>query len=259
MALPKLNIKQHSLELPSTGRKILFRPFTVKEEKILLQAKDESDEDQVRALRQVINNCLITPIDVDKLPMFDLDYIWLKLRCKSVQEVVQIPFECLNPLPDGQSRKEEDGTEVFHCGTVVNVGVNLDTVEVTKSPDNNPKIDLQDGIGIKMRYPTFEIVQRLSKIEGTDVRLMFEVVMECVELIYDGERTYERENITNDELLEFLESLTQDKFSQILKFFDTLPVMSHKVHFRCPKCHNEVDLIIEGTKSFLASDSPTNQ
>lgn len=259
MALPKLNIKQHSLELPSNGQKVLFRPFTVKEEKILLQAKDEGDEDQVRALRQVINNCLITPVDVDKLPMFDLDYIWLKLRCKSVQEVVQIPFECLNPLPEGESRKEEDGSVVYHCGTIVSVGVNLDAVEVSKSPENTPKITLQDGIGIVMRYPTFEIVQRLSKIEGTDVKMMFEVVMECVELIYDGERTFERENISNEELMEFLESLTQEQFAKILKFFDTLPVLRHQVHFRCPKCKHEVDLVIEGTKSFLASDSPTNQ
>jgi hypothetical protein len=260
MALPKLTVKQYTLLLPSTGEKVIYRPFTVKEEKILLQSIDEDDESQVRALRQVINNCLISDLDVDKLPMFDLDYIWIKLRSKSVQEIVSIPFECLNKLPEGETRKDDEGNEVDYCGTVVNVAINLDAIDVKKNPENNPKIEIQDGIGLIMRYPTFEIVQKLSKIkDSTDVRMMFEIMSECVEMIYDGEKTYEKEHINKDELLEFLESMTQEHFTKVMHFFETLPVLRHQVHFRCPKCKHEVDVVIEGTKSFLASDSPTIQ
>lgn len=259
MALPKLSVKQYSFELPSTGQKILFRPFTVKEEKILLQALEETDESQVRALRQVINNCVLSEIDVDKLPMFDLDYLWIKLRSKSVQEIVQIPFECRNALPDGQTRVDEDGDTVDYCGTVVNVAVNLDTVEVKRNPKNDPKIELEPGIGIVLRYPTFEMVQKLSKMDENNIQAVFEVIMECVSMIYEGEKTYEREYIEKKELQEFLENLSQEQFQKIMEFFETMPVLSHQVHFKCPKCQHEVDITIEGTKSFLASDSPTNQ
>jgi hypothetical protein len=208
----------------------------------------------------VITNCILSPdIDVDKLPMFDLDYLWIKLRCKSVQEIVQIPFECRHQLPNGETRVDEDGDTVDYCGTIVNVAVNLEEVEVRRDPKNNPKIELEPGIGIVMKYPTFEMATRLAKMDSENVQTVFETIMDCVELIWDGEKTYERELIDKKELQEFLETLSQQQFQKIMDFFETIPVLSHKVHFKCPKCKHEVDMVIEGTKSFLASDSPTNQ
>ena len=262
MSLPKLTLPQYEITLPSTGEKIMFRPFTVKEEKLLLMAIDDDDEVQIRTLRQVIQSCLLNyKLDVAKLPTFDIDYLWLKLRSKSVEEIVVLPFECHGKLPEGTTQKDSEGVERNYCGNIVNVPINLDTIEVKKYPENNPKIELQDHICIKMKYPTFEIFQKIAKLkEINDIDNTFNVIIECIDMIYESDtgKTYEKEYIDHKELVEFLETLTQTQFAKIMNFFETLPVIQHKVHFKCPKCKFESDVVIEGTKSFLASVSATN-
>jgi hypothetical protein len=257
--LPQLRVPQYKLTLPSTGKELTYRPFTVKEEKILLMALDEDDSSQIRALRQVIENCLFGAVNATKLPTFDIDYIWLKIRSKSIEEIVTIPFECRNKLPEGEKHKDPDGQEIDYCGNIVNVPVNLDLIETVKNPSNNPKIELQDGIGIVLKYPTFELFQKLGQLNEKDIDNSLEIILDCVEMIYDSTgAVYERENISRDELITFLESLSQVQFAKVLEFFETLPAVRHKVHFKCPKCKHEVDVVVEGTKSFLASDSATN-
>lgn len=262
MNLPKLTQPIHELTLPSTGEKVLFRPFTVKEEKLLLMVIDDEQEAQVRALRQVLTNCLLPDntgkiIDVSKLAIFDMDYIWLKIRSKSVEEIVTIPFECRQTLSEGETLKNLDGTDRDYCGTVVQVPIDLDKIEVVKNPKNNPKIELQDGIGIVLRYPTFETLQRILKLkEQNNIDASFDVIFECTEMLYESNgKTYEKEYIDKNEFIEFLEALSQSQFQKIMDFFETLPVVKHEVHFKCPRCKHEVDVVIEGTKSFLASDS----
>ena len=256
MKLPKIKLPQYTLTLPSTGETVLFRPFTVKEENLLLIAIDDDEEVQIRALRQVMSNCLLnSKLDVYKLPIFDIDYIWLKIRSKSVEEVVTLPFECRAKLPQGVTEKDPDGAERDYCGFVVNVAVNLDKIEVKKNPENNPKIELQEGIGILLRYPTFEVYQKLAKLPELDEsQSTFEVIIECVEMIFDTKtgETFEKEHMDKAELVGFLESLSQSQYAKILKFFDTLPVIRHELHFKCPKCRHEADVVVEGTKSFLA-------
>jgi hypothetical protein len=255
MNLPQINLPRYTLVLPSTGETIMFRPFTVKEEQLLLIAIDDEIEAQIRALRQVLENCLInSKLNVYKLPIFDIDYIWLKIRSKSVEEIVSLPFECHAALPEGITEKDDEGNERNYCGYVVNVPVNLDTIEIKKNPENNPKIELQDGIGIVLSYPTFEVYQKLTKLPTlNESQVSFEVIIECIEMIYDKDgKTYEKEHLDKQELVAFLESLSQKQYAKILKFFDTLPVVRHEVHFKCPKCKHEADIIVEGTKSFLA-------
>jgi base plate protein len=257
MSLPKLNVPKYTLELPSNKQKVQFRPFTVREEKMLLTAIDDNEEQQISTLRQVLDDCILPDItgkkiSVDKLAMFDLDYVWLKIRSKSVEEIISLPFECRHII-SGPDEEEKI------CGTVVKAPINLDKIEVKRNPENNPVVMLQDSIGIKLRYPTFEIVQRLSKIQETnDVTSIFDVIMECTEMIFDGDKTYENEHLDRKELNAFLESLSQPQFAKIMKFFETLPVLRHEVHFKCSKCKHEVDVVLEGTKSFLASVSTTN-
>jgi hypothetical protein len=262
MSLPKLTMPQYTLTLPSTGETVLFRPFTVREETILLMAIDGEEEDQIRALRQVIQNCLLnSKLDLYKLPIFDIDYIWLKLRSKSVEEIVSLPLECRNALPDGKTETDEEGNVRDYCGTIVNVAINLDKMSVIKHPENKSKIELQDSIGIQLKYPTFETFQKLTKLQNQkEFNETLEVVLDCVEMIYDGKtgKTYEREYIDRQELIDFLESLSQQQFAKIMNFFDTLPAIRHEVHFKCPKCKHEADVVIEGTKSFLALGSGTN-
>jgi hypothetical protein len=255
MALPKIKVPLYDTIIPSTGEKILFRPFTVKEEKLLLIAIDDTPEVQIRALKQVLQNCLLPSkgqkFDIENFSVCDIDFLWLKIRSKSVEEIVTLPFECHSKLPDGQTRKDEEGNIVDFCGTVVQVPINLDTIEVKKNPENNPKIELQDGIFIKLHYPNFEIYQKvLAMKEDNNIDNTFAVIADCVDMIYEGNgKTYER--IDPKELQEFLESLSQPQFAKIMKFFETLPVVRHEVKFKCPKCGHEALMVIEGTKSFL--------
>lgn len=249
--LPKLRdtAKRYTCELPSNGKKITFTAFTVREEKLLHLAKDAEPEEQIQAFRQVFQNCIETPLNFDELALFDTDWLWLKLRSKSIQEIVTVPFECQNPTEEGI------------CGTIVEVPVNLDAVELKKNPENNKKISIEGQIGVVMKYPTFEIAQRLTKVmdneKTSDITTLFEIICECVEMVYDGEIVTERERIAKEELMEFIESLSEVQFSKIIKFFDTLPVLRHEVKFRCPKCKHHADMVIEGSKSFLLSPSPT--
>jgi hypothetical protein len=261
MELPKLTLPKYELTLPSTGEKILFRPFTVKEEELLLIAIDDDDDAQIRALHQVLDNCLLPDIkgkklDVTKLAVFDLDYIWLKIRSKSVEEIIALPFECQKQLPESEWKPDKEGVMKTICGTIVNIAINLDQIEVKKNPENNPKIELQDSIGIVLKYPTFDTLQKLSKIpaEKDDFSASIEVIIECIDMIYDGKngKTYEKEYLEKEQLKEFLENLSQLQFEKVMKFFDTLPVLRHNIHFKCPKCKHEADVIVEGTKSFLA-------
>jgi hypothetical protein len=262
MNLPKLTQPIHELTLPSTGEKVLFRPFTVKEEKLLLMVIDDEPEAQVRALRQVLNNCLLPnklgkTIDVSDLAIFDMDYIWLKIRSKSVEEIVTIPFECRQALPEGETLPNIDGTTRDYCGTVVQVPINLDKIEIKKNPKNTPKIELQDGVGILLRYPTFETLQQITKLKETNnIDSSFDVIFECTVMLFESNgKTYEKEHIDKKEFIEFLEALSQAQFQKIMDFFETLPVVRHEVHFNCPRCRHEADVVIEGTRSFLASDS----
>lgn len=255
--LPKLKIVQYEIILPSNGKKILFRPLTVGEEKILHIAQElDDDQGQIRALRQVLNNCLLTPLDVNKLAIFDLDYLWLKLRSKSIEEVIMLPFECHRALDEPFT--DTHGEYHDKCGTVVNLPIDINKIEVRKFPENNPKIEIQDNIGIILRYPTFEIAQKVAAIKSEkEYDQMMAIVMECIEMVYEGDIPYEADQIDPEELKQFLESMTQIHFSKILHFFDTIPVLKHNVHFKCPKCKFEVDLVLEGTKTFLVSDSAT--
>ena len=265
MSLPKIKLPIHSLILPSTGEKVLFTPFTVKEEKLLLLAADDDEEVQIRTLRQILNNCILPneagkKINVEKLPLFDLDYLWLKIRRWSVEEIVTVPFECRQPLPEGQILTDSEGNKRNYCGQIVNVPINLDKVEVTKDPTNDPKISLLEGITVVLCYPTIETLQHLLKVKNeNDIEGNISVVAECITLIYDStdNKTYEKQHLEKTEVIEFLESLPQLEFVKIMKFFETLPKIKVEVKFHCPRCKHEANIVIEGTKSFLASASAT--
>jgi T4 bacteriophage base plate protein len=261
MELPKQILPIYELKLPSSSEKVLYHPFTVKEEKLLLMAIDDEDETQIRALRQVLDNCLLPnekgkKLDVLKLATFDLDYLWLKIRSKSIEEIVTLPFECQKQLPESEWKTNADGEKITNCGTVVNVPINFDKIEVIVNPENQKKIELRDSIFIILKFPTFETLSKINKYQANknDFDACMEVIMDCLEMIYDGktDKTYEREYIETPDLLEFLENLSQSQFQKIMNFFDTLPVLRHKVHFKCPKCKYEVDVFVEGTKTFLA-------
>jgi len=239
MALPKLNVPVYEAILPSTEKVIKYRPFLVKEEKILLTAL-EADETKAlsSAVRQIVNNCVQGELDVDKLPTFDIEYLFLRLRAKSVGEKVTIglkPYGC----PKNEGKLCENTTEVE---------INLEEVKVNKGKASSSKIMLDDKIGIKMKYPDIDTINlsgTTSEAAGMDV------IRGCVDMIFTGEDTHERDSFTDEELDEFIDSLNSQQFKLVKDFFDNMPILKHTVKYKCNTCGEKKETILQGLNSFF--------
>jgi hypothetical protein len=227
MALPKLNVPVYETILPSTESVIKFRPFLVKEEKLLLTAlEDGSESSMMQAIKKIIQNCVQGNIDVDKLPLFDVEYLFLRLRAKSVGEESTIGIKC---------------TE---CDSSTEVSINMEEIEVTKPEGHNKKIMISDDVGVMMSYP----VITTSGIIGKDG---MEITKNCIKMIFTGEETHERGSFTDKELDDFLESMESKQFAKITNFFETMPKLQHTVNFNCISCKKENLVTLEGLDSFF--------
>ena len=227
MALPKLNVPVYETILPSTESVIKFRPFLVKEEKLLLTAlEDGAESSMMQAIKKIIQNCVQGNIDVDKLPLFDVEYLFLKLRAKSVGEETTVGIKC---------------TE---CDSSTEVSINMEEIEVTKPEGHNKKIMISDDVGVMMSYP----VITTSGIMGKDG---MEITKNCIEMIFTGEETHERGSFSEKELDDFLESMESKQFAKITKFFETMPKLQHIVNFNCISCKKENSVTLEGLDSFF--------
>ena len=239
MSLPKVNTPVYETVLPSTGTVIKYRPFLVKEEKILLTAMEAEDDKVVsNAVNQIIKNCVQGNIKVKELPTFDIEYLFLRLRAKSVGEKVTVglkPWGC----PNNEGKLCENTTEVE---------INLEEVKVDKKKAPSPKIMLDDKIGIKMRYPdinTINLSGTTSEAAGMDV------IRGCVDMIFTGEDTHERDSFTDEELDEFIDSLNSQQFKLIKDFFDNMPVLKHTVKYKCNTCGEKKETTLQGLNSFF--------
>ena len=233
MTLPVINTPTYELTIPSTKDKLVYRPFLVKEEKILLMAMEEDKESQLnRALKQVVNNCTFQKVKVDKLPLFDLEYIFLRIRAKSVGEVAKLNLLC-----------EDDGE------TYVPVEIDLESIEVEFQEGHSTKIEITDDIGIVMSYPTFEYLD--FNIEGTDVNKLFDIIGSSIHQIFEGETVYERTDFNKKELKTFLESLTSEQFQKVQNFFETMPRLRHTVEIENPKTKVTNTVVLEGLNAFF--------
>ena len=234
MGLPVINTPTYELVVPSTKEKLTYRPFLVKEEKILLMAMEEEKDAQLnRALKQVVNNCTFETIDVAKLPLFDLEYIFLRIRAKSVGEVARISI-----------LMEDDGE------TYVPVEIDLESIEVEFKEDHDPKIQLTDEIGIMMGYPTFEHID--FDASESDVNKIFDMIGSSILQIFEGETVYERTDFNKKELKTFLESLTSDQFKRVQSFFETMPRLRHTIELENPKTKVINTITLEGLNAFFA-------
>ena len=239
MALPKLNVPVYEAILPSTEKVIKYRPFLVKEEKILLTALEADDTKALSgAVKQIVNNCVQGELDVDKLPTFDIEYLFLRLRAKSVGEKVTVglkPWGC----PNNEGKLCENTTEIE---------INLEEVKVDKKKAPSPKIMLDDKIGIKMKYPnidTINLTGTTSEAAGMDV------IKGCVDMIFTEEDTHERDSFTDEELDEFIDSLNSQQFKLVKDFFDNMPVLKHTVKYKCNTCGEKKETILQGLNSFF--------
>lgn len=212
MALPKISVPTFALNIPSKNKKKTFRPFLVKEEKILLMAQQGNEQDMIDAIKQIINNCCVEDINVDSLATFDIEYLFLKLRGKSVDNIIELKFR----------DKEDDKVYDFQ--------INLDEIEITINEENDPKIEITNEIGMIMKYPNIASTQKMAGIDDQE-DVFNKVLISCIDTIYDEESVYPASEHTDEELIEFIEQLDSKSFKKIEKFFDTLPKLSHVLEY----------------------------
>ena len=245
MSLPKIDVPIYTTTLVSTGKKIQYRAFTVKEEKLFLMANEVEDlEQSITTIKQVLTNCVVTPnFDVDSLPLFDIEYLFLRLRAVSVGEVVNLKYKCNNIIP---ATKEE---EEKRCNAVVDIDVNLMDIKPEADDDHDKKIMISENMGIVMKYPTMSLLD-VDKTQ-TDIESVIEIAIKCIDYIYDKDQIYYAKDSTKEELLEFVENLQTKDLEKIKMFFDTMPKMKRSLDFRCRKCGHEEKIHMEGIQSFF--------
>ena len=239
MSLPKLNVPVYETVLPSTEKVIKYRPFLVKEEKVLLTAMEDGKNDTImNAVKEVLKNCIQSKIDLDKLPTFDLEFLFLRLRAKSVGEEVTIglkPWGC--PQNNGEL-----------CDKTTEVKVNLEEVKVIKDEKHTSKIMLDDNVGIKMRYPD---ISKINIDTGNDMETGMKMIHQSIDMIFTSEETHERDTISEKELEDFIDSLNTEQFAKIRTFFDTMPQLKHTAKYTCSTCGEEKETTITGLNSFF--------
>ena len=233
MSLPTINVPTYELTVPSTKEAVKFRPFLVKEEKILLLAlEDGNDKTLANALKQIVNNCTFDKLMVDTMPIFDLEYMFLRIRSKSVGEVAELKLLC------------EDDQETY-----ADVKIPLEEIEVKFPKDHKSEVKLNDEVTMNMAYPTFELLG--SDMNTMDVEKTFDLIGSCIHQVVEGENVYERADWTSKELKEFLDSLTSKQFADVQGFFETMPKLSYEVSFKNPKTKKNNKVTLEGLQSFF--------
>ena len=238
MALPIINAPTYEVAVPSSKEKINYRPFLVKEEKILLLALEDGTAGALNAaLKQIVNNCTYEKLDVSTLATFDLEFIFLRIRAKSVGEVSKLSLLA-----------EDDGE------TYVEVEIPLEKIVVDFPKDHTNTVKLTDTIGVILRYPTYDTLAEMDDLpsEMSGVERVFTLMSKCVERIYDAETVHERIDFNEEELETFLNSLSPQQFADVQKFFDTMPKLQHQVKFTNPNTKKKNTVTLEGLQSFFA-------
>lgn len=246
MGLPKVVTSQYELILPSTEKPIKFRPFLVKEERVLLEAVESKNEIQIiNAIKQILKNCILTKgIKVEELPSFDIEYIFLNVRAKSAGENIDLIVTC-----------GDDGE------TQVPVTVFIDEIKVKKSPEHSRDITLDDKTILRMKYPSlkqfvennFNFESENKEIKTIDnINKSFEIISSCIDVVFNDEESYAASDCTKKELFDFLDSLTSHQFQKIEKFFATMPVLCHEITVKNPKTKVENTVKLEGLSSFFS-------
>ena len=236
MALPKLTTPTYELEIPSTDEKIKYRPFLVKEEKILMMAMEsKSSADITQAVKDIVMECTFNKVNISNMPMFDVEYIFLSIRSKSVGEVSKLKLLC----PD-------DGK------TYADVELDLNEVKVQVGDDHTNKIELTDDMGLIMKYPTIDSFSETG-IRDINPSNMLDVISTCILQIYEkkGEKTYDPKDQTKKELTEFIEQLNTKQFKDVQKFFETMPKLKHEITIKNPKTKKESKILLNGLNDFF--------
>jgi hypothetical protein len=237
MALPKQVTTVYNTTIPSTDQKIKFKPFLIKEHKALLMAQQSEDQKvMVDTLKEVARSCIMDKVDIDSLAIFDLQYLLLQIRAKSVGEMVDLIFSCDTCIDDKAK---------------VKINFDLTKMEVTKNPEHNKKIKLYDETGMVLKYPNLDNITAFDQLDPDDIDGIFNLIIDSIDYIYQGNETYYAKEQTREDLTEFLDNLTSDQFASIVKFYETMPRLRQDVKYRCPVCMKEHNKYIEGIETFF--------
>ena len=248
MTLPKIETPIYSLKLPSDPKKsVTYRPFLVKEEKILLTAmegaKELKGEEFQRVVRDVILriiiNCTEGKIDGDKLPAFDVDYLFLNIRAKSRGEIIEPSFTCNQEGKDGKL-----------CGNIDKYPIRIDEIKINFPEKDHSKIMIKDDIGLQLKYLSTEEV-KVHDGEDDPIEKMFKIIVDSIDFVFDTENVYKGKETSKSEMVTFVESLTEDAFDKIKEFFNHLPTLRHTVDYKCTKCGHKEPVTLEGLEDFF--------
>ena len=237
MALPKLDVPIYEMVVPSTDEKIKYRPFLIKEEKILLIAMESGEnKDIIQAVKQIVSECTFNKLELGDMPMFDVEFMFLNIRAKSVGEISKLKVLC-----------QDDKV------TYAAVEVDLSKIEVQVNDDHTNKIELSDEMGVFMKYPSIDSFSTAGIAEITASN-MLDVIVACIAQIYDkkGEEVYDAKDSTQKELIEFVEQLNTKQFQEVQKFFDTMPKLRHEMKVKNPKTKKESKVVLTGLSDFFA-------
>ena len=242
MALPKIETPTYELTLPSQEIKVKYRPFLVKEEKILLMAMESQKADEIfQATKQIVASCTFNSLKVEDLPTFDLEYIFLQIRAKSVGETTKFKVLC----PDDKKTYAD-----------VEVDLTKVNVEVDDKHTNKLVVDEKRNLGVVLKYPTMNVLKS-GTMENPTTEQIFDVLTECVDHIYEGDKIYPAKDSTQQEIKEFFEDLSQDSFVKIKSFFDTMPRLRHEIEVTNPVTNVKSKVVLSGLNDFFESASPT--
>ena len=234
MALPRVNTPDYTLELPSTGKTIKYRPFLVKEQKILMMAQDTKDETQLAdAMGTLVSSCTYGTLDASTSPLFDIEYVFLKIRAKSVGSKVDLMVVC----PDDEK-------------TQAKVSLDLDDITVTMTDDHINEVQINDKVKVVFRYPILSDLKGLVE-NPTDVERVFHVLNRCINEIHFGDDVYQRSDMTEKDIDEFVAQLTTEQFERLSDFFNSMPKLRHAIKVTNPKTKVKSEVVLEGLESFL--------
>ena len=235
MALPKLNTPTYSLVLPSTGEEIKFRPFLVKEQKLLMLAQEsENNKEMLDTVVKIVSSCTFNKVDPTHSPLFDIEYVFLKLRAKSVGENVEVTLLC----PDDEE-------------TYTTKKINLDKIEIEVDESHSNEIQLTEQIKLIMKYPQMSDMNQINTQDNSQINLVFSVLKHCILEVQDGDTSYQKVDISDKDLEEFIDSFDTEQFEKIMTFFETMPKLREKVEVTNPKTQVTSEIVLEGLESFL--------
>ena len=245
MALPKVSTPTYELTIPSSGEKVSYRPFLVKEEKTLLMAMESKDTTAMtKAMQDIITACTDGEVNPKDLAPYDIEFFFLQLRGRSVGEIIEVRA----PRPPNFEACCEEATEEDIC----ELSINIDDIKVDTSKIKPSEIELSDKIGIKMKFPEIDAIQKHSSIDGEmKAADIFKLIIDCIDYIWDGDEIFKAKDSTKKELNEFLESLSSGQFNNIREFFESMPRLSHDVDWVCPKCEKSKTLTLTGIDAFF--------